>query len=91
MENLISKDKNLTTKEKLNCKDYQGAARVVDYWNKEDEEFTSNLNEVSKTYVWRAGAVRFRIVRRVSWEELIYPIQHQKWFEKRGMRKTKNK
>ena len=75
---------DLTIQEKLNCKDYQGATRVVDYWNKEDKDLVSEIHEVGVTYVWRVGTVRFRVVRRAaSWEELIYPDQHKYWLENR--------
>ena len=61
----------LTIKEKLNCKDYQSARKIIDYWEKEDEEFVAEFNkETGKTYLWRVGNVRFRVVRRVEWEKL---------------------
>ena len=62
---------DLTTKEKLNCKDYQSAKRAVEFWDKLDEEFVVGLiPEQDVIYLWRVGTVRFQVVRRVEWEKL---------------------
>lgn len=60
----------MTKKEIKKCKDYYYAKKVIRWWYKEDESFELPFDDrYGRTYYWRAGLVRQRMVKRFPWED----------------------
>lgn len=62
-------------KEISNCKNYEGAQKVVEFWRKEDEDFNTQFDAYGgKVFYYDISSHRgYRVTVRFQWERLVFP------------------